>query len=752
MIFQQIIGIILSLKKGGSFKLKSKSLKFLTVLLSAVLTLQLSVAAFSAASGTQTTDEVVIFHTNDMHGSVAYSEGSCIGLDRVAALKDQTENSILVDAGDATQGVPFASLTKGADVIDVMNEAGYDLMAAGNHEFDYGTDQLLRNAEAADFPILAANVYKDGEPLLDCHTVIEVADKSIGFFGITTAETATATNPEGIKGVEFRDEVETAKHEIDELSELSVDAIIAVTHIGEYTNVPCDSTKLAEEISQECPDKLTAIIDGHSHTLEDKVVDDILIMQTGTALSNVGKLTLSFDDNGDVSAAGTLISCDEAESITPKQSVTDKINAVNESQKDILSQEVCKLDNSLWGGTIDGIADPRLVETNLGDFAADAYKDAAERFIANAQGMDKYDKVPVVAVENGGGIRSTIHNGTVTKGDLVNTFPFSNTLIMKEITPKTLFEMLEVSVGSITDQDKETGLLTGQPEGGFLQVSGIMFSYNPSAEAGSKVTEVMLEGSSTPLDRNDDTTPLVLVANNFIMNGGSGYSMLASIEQLGEIGGELETVEAYAIAQANASNNTLSGDNIKGRINIDGEYVKKDYTAKVLVLNDDETPAVDAEVSYYVDGVYTGTGVTDSDGYLSITVADGPHGVSLAADQQQIYINNYTGAGTQENEYRGLPSLSYREPTAVPSTDPTSGTEPTEETQPSTSADVPVATDDEPATEPSSTVTNSATPDSPLNNGGSSVQTGDFKYLFVYGTLAILALAAVYVKAQRKSE
>ena len=222
-----------------------------------------------------------------------------------------------------------------------------------------------------------------------------------------------------------------------------------------------------------------------------------------------------------------------------------------------------------------------------------------------------------------------------------------------------------------------------------------MFSYNPSAEAGNKVTEVMLEGSSVPLDRNDDTTPLVLVANNFIMNGGSGYSMLASIEQLGEIGGELETVEAYAIAQADASNNTLSGDNIKGRINIDGEYVKKDYTAKILILNDDETPAVGAEVSYYVDGTYTGTGVTDADGYLNITVADGPHGVSLAADQQQIYINNYTGAGTQENEYRGLPSLSYREPTVVPSTDPTSGTKPTEETQPSTSADVPVSTDDE---------------------------------------------------------
>ena len=152
-------------------------------------------------------------------------------------------------------------------------------MAAGNHEFDYGTDQLLMNAAAPDFPILAANVYKDGDPLLDCHTVIEVGDNQLAFSASQQRKPQQPPTPEGIKGVEFRDEVETAKHKIDELSELGVDAIIAVTHIGEYTNVPCDSTKFAEEISQECPDRLTAIIDGHSHTLEDKVVDDILIMQ-----------------------------------------------------------------------------------------------------------------------------------------------------------------------------------------------------------------------------------------------------------------------------------------------------------------------------------------------------------------------------------------------------------------------------------------------------------------------------------------
>ncbi|WP_269478065.1 bifunctional metallophosphatase/5'-nucleotidase [Hominibacterium faecale] len=171
---------------------------------------------------------VTIYHTNDMHGALAASESS-IGIDKVAAIKENTPGSILVDAGDATQGLPLASLTKGADVIKLMNIAGYDAMALGNHELDYGTTQLLQNASSAAFPILAANVFYNGSLLLKdtpsgntgCHTIIErtIGTKTvkIGFFGLTTRETAAATNPTGIQGVTFEDEIQSAKKEIDEL-------------------------------------------------------------------------------------------------------------------------------------------------------------------------------------------------------------------------------------------------------------------------------------------------------------------------------------------------------------------------------------------------------------------------------------------------------------------------------------------------------------------------------------------------------
>ena len=109
-------------------------------------------------NGAESSSEVVIYHTNDTHGYLAGDGESIIGIDQVAGLKESTPDSILVDAGDATQGLPLASLTKGADIIELMNLAGYDLMTAGNHEFDFGTDQFLSNVKLADFPILAANI------------------------------------------------------------------------------------------------------------------------------------------------------------------------------------------------------------------------------------------------------------------------------------------------------------------------------------------------------------------------------------------------------------------------------------------------------------------------------------------------------------------------------------------------------------------------------------------------------------------
>lgn len=212
-------------------------------------------------------------------------------------------------------------------MIELMNLAGYDLMAAGNHEFDFGTEQFLSNAALAQFPILAANVYRNGQPLLagvqegnnGCHTIIERDGVRIGFFGLTTVETATSTNPAGIRDLQFADEVETAKKEIDELESEGVDAIIAVCHMGN-TDAPCTSEDLANAMTDAYQGKIDVIIDAHSHTEENKETNGILIVQTGSGMAGIGKLTLKLNGE-DVTAEEELLKPADLSDVVPDSEV-----------------------------------------------------------------------------------------------------------------------------------------------------------------------------------------------------------------------------------------------------------------------------------------------------------------------------------------------------------------------------------------------------------------------------------------------
>ena len=127
---------------------------------------------------------VTIYHTNDMHGrvdaQVSGPHDSPIGIAQIAAVKANTPNAILLDAGDATQGTPVAALSQGACVIELMNAAGYDAMAIGNHEFDYSFDTLLGLRDQAAFPLLAANVRKDGEAPFKASVILEAGGVRIG--------------------------------------------------------------------------------------------------------------------------------------------------------------------------------------------------------------------------------------------------------------------------------------------------------------------------------------------------------------------------------------------------------------------------------------------------------------------------------------------------------------------------------------------------------------------------------------------
>ena len=630
------------------------------------------------ASESARADQVVIYHTNDVHGHLQGDGSSAVGIDYVAALHASTPNSLLVDAGDATQGMPVVSLSKGASAIELMNAAGYDAMCLGNHEFDFGQEVLRTNAEAAEFPMLSANVVRkdSAEALLvgvgacgdGATAVLECGGRHIGVFGITTASTSHSTSPANVEGLQFEDEVETARCCIADLAAQGVDAIVALCHLGDGP-VSCRAVDLAAELEPEEAAKLCAIVDGHSHTVENIEVNGVLVVQTGCNLANVGKLTLAFDADGSVSAIEELLDPEAvAQAVEPASEVTEVLAEVSAEQDALMAQTLFDTPTTLWAGWLSesAISAPtRAVETNLGDVVCDAFRAAAGAYL-EGEGLES---MPVVAVENGGGIREAFARGMVSMGNLVATFPFSNTVVLKKITPRVLRDLFEGSFFSMTGQDAQTGMLLQEAvSGGFLQMAGCDVVCDPNAEAGARVQAITLEGAVEPLDLADDETPLLLVSNSYVMAGGDSYAAVAGIDPMADLGGELEILQNYLLELAGDDNDAefpslpLYAGTLE-RLQLRGGYEPAGWVAVVRLVDGSGVALPGCAATLEVDASERVDVQADENGLVYLDVSDGPHAVCLvAADGADVagpehYLNNYLGYGLVEDDLRSYPEI-----------------------------------------------------------------------------------------------
>ena len=214
--------------------------KFLATLLALVMTLALMVPA-SWGENKETYQlpdslegKTVILHTNDVHGAIdKYA--------KVAALRDECYDKgahqvILLDAGDFSQGSPYVSLSKGATALDMMALVGYDVITLGNHEFDYGYDNLVNLSKEAKFPIVAANVLYQGKVAFNSNQIFTTpSGVKIGVFGLETPETATKAHPAKIKGVTIlgdKSMFDCAQAQVDSLKADGCDYIICLGHLG----------------------------------------------------------------------------------------------------------------------------------------------------------------------------------------------------------------------------------------------------------------------------------------------------------------------------------------------------------------------------------------------------------------------------------------------------------------------------------------------------------------------------------------
>jgi len=525
--------------------------KFLLLVLAmALISTTVVVAQDDYENGYEPGITVTIFHTNDVHGRFLPSN-TAIGIDTIAAIRNYyAPNAILVDAGDTFHGLPFATLNRGLDIVELMNAAGYSLFTPGNHDFNFGTDRLLELEAAADFDFISANVYRDGELLFDDIAIRGINGVTIGFFGLAHPSTAYLTNPNNVAGVSFADPIEAAGRSVALLQEMDVDVIVGLAHLGSGARSDYRIDGFAIAVA-EAVAGIDIIIDGHSHNLHDGglLVGDTLIVQAGDHGRYLGRVDIIVYEGEVQSIVASAISQEYAtENFEPDAYIQALIEDIQVRQSEIMDVVVGYLPATLYADYI------RSQEMPIGNLIADAV-----RFAAGTE----------LAFTNGGGIRDVLPAGDITKGNIVSVLPFGNYIVTLEVTPAVLAAALENGVSAL-------------PGGGrFPQVSGFSFVFNPDAEEGYRVLAIYVDGES--LDLTDETTTFTLATNNFIAAGGDAYTMFVDLPILMELGNLDEMLIAY-IPYADLENLSVEGRIVESGVVIEIEIPVLPETDEVEVI------------------------------------------------------------------------------------------------------------------------------------------------------------------------
>ena len=513
------------MKLATKFKYGKAVLPMLKKLLAVLLVVSMLMTGLAFAETAETEVEhqpVVVLYTNDVHCGIE----DAIGYAGLAAYEKAYEKLgyevILVDNGDAIQGGPIGTLSKGEYIIDIMNAVGYDIATIGNHEFDYGMDVFMSLREKAEFPYISANFCDlEGNPILDPYVIKELGGWKVAFVGASTPETFTKSTPtffqdgegnyiysfcQGEDGANLYAAVQKA---VDAARAEGAEIVIVMSHLGiDGSSVPYTSSDLIVNTTG-----VNAVLDGHSHSVLDMELvqnaagEDVILSSTGTKLNNVGSLIINVGDD----QTPVLTSALHSESLFQDEEAEAYIATVKAQYEETLNQVVATTAVDLT------IKDPatgeravRTAETNLGDLCADAY-----RIVLGAD----------VAIVNGGGVRADIPAGDITYGHILSVHPFGNMACLIEATGQQILDALEMASRDVPDEC-----------GGFLQVSGLSYEINVGVEssvvvddAGSfvevagerRVQNVLVAGE--PIDPEATYT---LASHNYMLkSGGDGLNM-----------------------------------------------------------------------------------------------------------------------------------------------------------------------------------------------------------------------------------
>ncbi|MGW0144819.1 bifunctional metallophosphatase/5'-nucleotidase [Streptomyces sp. NPDC003333] len=505
--------------------------------------------------------DVQLLSFNDLHGNLEPPSGSSGRVTEIQA--DGTTKTI--DAGgveylathlrQARAGKQFSVTAAGGDMvgasplvsglfhdeptIEALNKLKLDVTSVGNHEFDEGSKELSRlqnggchptdgcytdkKFKGADFPYLAANVLneKSGKPILKPYWVWKKKDVKIGFIGVTLEDTPGVVSAEGVKGLKFKDEVETINKYAKELQRQGVKSIVALIHEGGFPasssyNYDCDSGSAGSGISGPIVDiaknvspSVDALVTGHTHnayvcTIPDPSGKPRMV----TSASSFGRLytdtTLTYDRHtGDIArtsvkSANHVVSRD----VTKAADMTALISKWNTLAAPIGNRPI---------GYISGDIVKDGTESPLGDLIADAQL---------AYGKE-LDPATDLALMNPGGIRAPLTyaasgaegDGVVTYAEGFTVQPFSNTVNLQTLTGAQLVQVLKEQV---------SGSNEAAPK--ILQISaGLTYTLDLTKSGADRVVtdSIKLNGAAI-----DPAATYRVAMNNFLAGGGDGFTTL----------------------------------------------------------------------------------------------------------------------------------------------------------------------------------------------------------------------------------
>lgn len=440
-------------------------------------------------------EKISVMSTADIHGHIVYDEeaGGYYTLDEVSFMmgmplmkhfvdevRAENPNSLLLDSGDMFHGTNEANINQGQGVVEVANLMGFDAMTPGNHDLNFGYDRLMEISSELNFPMLSANLYKDGKPLFDEYKIVQVGSKKIGLFGLLVTDALLNMNSKDTYGLSVEDPVECASKVVAAMKD-QVDAIILISHLGDEVD-----RDLVEHV-----DGIDLILCGHHHFLykEAVKVKNTYLVEAGGYSTHVGIADMYFKD-GKVSKVVW-----NAKSTRDVTKVDQEANAVAQKYH-ALALEATKEVVATAQEKLDGFrANVRTRETTLGNVLSDAMREFGEADIA---------------LMNGGGIRESIPAGDINLYVIGKALPFVNSLVTIEMKGEDIYSAIERGIRKYPD---------GGVNGGFLHISGAKFVFDASKPAGKRIVSITMDNGE-PLDKEKYYK---VATNDYLFNGGDGY-------------------------------------------------------------------------------------------------------------------------------------------------------------------------------------------------------------------------------------